>query len=141
MRKYAKYAGADNGTPSVPQYFSWINNTNEGSTEQQTLINLDFFRWMRETYGMQIRIYAWDAGNFDGAAEGYGDLRGEKFRGQYPEGYKNVVAAAKQIGVRMGLWGSPDGFGDDPETERERFDLYVHLSLDYDFALFKLDGV
>ena len=29
MIKNAKDAGADNFTPSVPQYFSWINNTNE----------------------------------------------------------------------------------------------------------------
>ena len=141
MRKYAKYAGADNKTPSVPQYFSWINNTNEGSTERQTLINLDFFRWMKETYGMQIRIYAWDAGNFDGASEGYGDRKGEKFRAQYPQEYTNVVKAAEAIGVRMGLWGSPDGFGDDPETEKERFDFFVHLCRDHHFAQFKLDGV
>ena len=43
MEKTAKNAGADNFTPSIPQYFSWINNTNEGATEEQTLINLDFF--------------------------------------------------------------------------------------------------
>lgn len=29
-------AGANQRTPSVPQYFSWINNTNEESTEAQT---------------------------------------------------------------------------------------------------------
>ena len=38
-------AGADERTPSIPQYFSWINNTNEGATEAQTLVNLDFFRY------------------------------------------------------------------------------------------------
>lgn len=134
-------AGADERTPSIPQYFSWINNTNEGATEAQTLVNLDFFRYMKETYGMEIRIYAWDAGNFDGASQGYGDLKSEKFRSQYPEGYKNVVAAAEKIGVRMGLWGSPDGFGDDPDTEKERFDFFVHLCRDYHFAEFKIDGV
>lgn len=141
MIKTKENAGADERTPSVPQYFSWINNTNEGSTEAQTLVNLDFFRYMKETYGMQIRIYAWDAGNFDGSAEGYGDLKGEKFRGQYPEGYRNVVAAAEKIGIRMGLWGSPDGYGDTPESEKERFDFFVHLCKDYHFAQFKLDGV
>ncbi len=141
MKKYAEFAGADNSTPSVPQYFSWINNTNEGSTEKQTLINLDFFRWMKETYGMEIRIYAWDAGNFDGASMGYGDLNGEKFRGQYPEGYKNIVKKAESLGIRMGLWGSPDGYGDTEEETRERFDFFVHLCKDYHFAEFKLDGV
>ncbi len=141
MVKNAKQAGADERTPSLPQYFSWINNTNEGSTEKQTLINLDFFRYLKETYGMEIKIYAWDAGNFDGASEGYGDLNGEKFRSQYPEGYKNVVSKAKELGISMGLWGSPDGYGDDPQTEKERFDFFVHLCKDYGFGEFKLDGV
>lgn len=141
MDKTYPITGAGEQTPSIPYYFSWINNTNEGSTERQTLINLDFFRYMKETYGMQIRIYAWDAGNFDGAAEGYGDLKGEKFRAQYPEGYQNVVEKAKSLGIRFGLWGSPDGFGDTPQTEKERVDFYVHLCRDYNFAAFKLDGV
>lgn len=141
MTKTVKDAGADNFTPSVPQYFSWINNTNEGSTEEHTLINLDFFRYLKDTYGMEIKIYAWDAGNFDGASEGYGNLNGEKFRGQYPEEYKNVVKKAEEIGIRMGLWGSPDGYGDDEKTEKDRFDFFVHLCRDHNFALFKLDGV
>lgn len=141
MNKTAKDAGADNLTPSIPQYFSWINNTNEGSTEEHTLINLDFFRYLKETYGMSIKIYAWDAGNFDGASEGYGNPNGKKFRSQYPEGYKKVVEEAVKSGIRFGLWGSPDGFGDTPEEEKERFEFFVHLCRDYNFSLFKLDGV
>ncbi len=141
MTKNAKDAGADNLTPSVAQYFSWINNTNEGATEEHTLINLDFFKYLKDTYGMQIRIYAWDAGNFDGASEGYGNTESAKFRSQYPEGYKNVVKKADEQGIRFGLWGSPDGFGDTHEQEKERFDFFVHLCKDYNFALFKLDGV
>jgi len=141
MTKNAKDAGADNLTPSVPQYFSWINNTNEGSTEKHTLINLDFFRYLKDTFGMEIKIYAWDAGNFDGASEGYGNKDGEKFRTQYPNEYNRVVEKAKEAGIRMGLWGSPDGFGDDEKTEKERFEFFVHLCRDHNFALFKLDGV
>lgn len=141
MIKTAKDAGADNLTPSVPQYFSWINNTNEGSTEEHTLVNLDFFRYLKDTYGMEIKIYAWDAGNFDGASEGYGNLKSEKFISQYPDEYNKVVEKAKKIGIRMGLWGSPDGYGDDEQTEKERFDFFVHLCRDHNFALFKLDGV
>ena len=141
VQKNAAEAGADERTPSVPQYFSWINNTNEGSTERQTLINLDFFAWLRREYGMQIRIYAWDAGNFDGAAMGYGNPESAKFRSQYPRGYKPVADRAAEIGIRMGLWGSPDGFGNTPEEEKTRYDFMVGLCRDYRFALFKLDGV
>ena len=103
-KKIAMEAGADQRTPSVPQYFSWINNTNEGSTEAQTIINLDFFAWLKEQYGMQIKIYAWDAGNFDGAGRGYGDVDGPKFKGQYPRGYAPVAERAAEVGIRMGLW-------------------------------------
>ena len=141
MIKNARDAGADQRTPSVPQYFSWINNTNEGSTEAHTMVNLEFFRYLKDTYGMQIRIYAWDAGNFDGASEGYGDVNSEKFRAQYPEGYRNVVAKAAESGIRFGLWGSPDGYGDTEEEEKDRVEFFVHLCRDYHFALFKLDGV
>ena len=94
MIKNAHEAGADQRTPSVPQYFSWINNTNEGSTEAQTITNLEFFAWLKRVYGMQIKIYAWDAGNFDGAGMGYGDADGEKFKSQYPNGYAPVVEKA-----------------------------------------------
>ena len=30
------YPGADERTPSYSQYYSWINNTNEGATEEQS---------------------------------------------------------------------------------------------------------
>ena len=41
-------------TPSWAHYFSWIHNTWEGSTEEQTLINLEFFQWLHDEYGMQL---------------------------------------------------------------------------------------
>ena len=141
MIKNAHDAGADQRTPSIPQYFSWINNTNEGATEEHTLINLDFFDWMKRVYGMQIKIYAWDAGNFDGARVGYGDVNSEKFKKQYPNGYDPVVKRAAELGIRHGIWGSPDGFGDDSETQETRYNFMVDLCRKYNFALFKVDGV
>ena len=140
-KKIACEAGADQRTPSIPQYFSWINNTNEGSTEAHTITNLDFFAWLKRIYGMEIKIYAWDAGNFDGAGQGYGDADGPKFRGQYPDGYDPVVKRAAEIGIRLGLWGSPDGYGDTPEEEQRRYNFMVDLCRKHHFALFKVDGV
>lgn len=141
MKKTAAEAGADQRTPSVPQYFSWINNTNEGSTERQTLINLDFFAWLKRVYGMEIKIYAWDAGNFDGASGGYGDPESAKFKEQYPRGYGPVAERAAEEGIRLGLWGSPDGFGQTPEEEEKRYRFMVDLCRKHRFALFKVDGV
>ena len=132
--------GADRRTPSIPQYFSWINNTWEGSTERQTLVNLDFFAWLKKTYGMQIGIYLWDAGNFDGPSSGYGDPDSEKFRSQYPNGFGPLAERAAELGIRMGLWCGPDGFGDTPEEEKKRYDFLLGLCRKYRFALFKIDS-
>ena len=46
------FPGADEQTPSRAHYFSWINNAWEGLTEAQTLINLEFFKWLHDEYGM-----------------------------------------------------------------------------------------
>ena len=133
-------AGADERTPSRAQYFSWIDNTNEGATEAQTLTNLAFFRWLKAEYGMQLDIYAWDAGNLD-TSGAYGTMTDERFRKAYPNGWKPIADAAESFGCRMGLWGGPDGFGDTPASEQARIDLMAGLCRDYKWALFKFDGV
>ena len=94
MKKYRETAGADEETPSRAQYFSWVNSTNEGSTEAQTLTNLAFFRFMRDRFGMQLDIYAWDAGNLDGSGGLYAAQRQDTLRRQYPNGYKPIADAA-----------------------------------------------
>lgn len=134
-------SGADETTPSHPQYFSWINNTNEGSTEKQTFINIDFFKYMRDTFDMHLDIYAWDAGNLDGAGGTYAALNSEKLKKQYPHGYAPCADAAKNAGFRLGVWGGADGFGNTPEEEAARRELIVSLCRDYGFALFKFDTV
>ncbi len=134
------HPGADEWTPSRSEYFSWINNTNEGPTEAQTLVNLDFFRWLREEYGMALDIYAFDAGAIDGKRF-YGNMDSERFRRQFPRGFGPIYEEAKALGTRLGIWGGPDGFGDTPEEERARIEQMVGLCLDYEFALFKFDAV
>ncbi len=135
------FAGADESTPSRSQYFSWINNTNEGATERQTLINIDFFQWLHDQYGMRLDIYAWDAGNLDGPRNDYGSLDTERFRQQYPNGFDAIVKSAKDFGCRMGIWGGPDGFGETAEDEAKRTETMVKLCRDYQFMLFKIDAV
>jgi hypothetical protein len=134
------WRGADESTPSRSEYFSWINNTNEGATEQQTLINLEFFRWLHDEYGMKLDIYAFDAGAIDGKRF-YGKVDSPRFREQFPNGWTPMFEAATAMETRLGVWGGPDGFGNTPEEESARLEQMVSLCRDYDFALFKFDAV
>ncbi|KPK80288.1 MAG: hypothetical protein AMJ81_12275 [Phycisphaerae bacterium SM23_33] len=139
-KKQATFPGADERTPSRAQYSSWINNTNEGATEAQTLANLAFFRWLHDEYGMVLDIYAFDAGAIDGA-KFYGSTDSERFRRQFPRGFGPLADAAGAMGCRLGLWGGPDGFGETDEAERARIEMMVSLCRDHRFMLFKLDAV
>jgi hypothetical protein len=127
-------------TPSIPQYFTWINNTNEGATEEQTLINLRFFKWLHDEFGMRLGIYAFDAGAID-SQEFYGRMDSERFRKQFPNGFMEIAELAKSFNCRLGLWGGPDGFGDTPEEENARTEMLIGLCRAYGLQLFKFDAV
>lgn len=132
--------GATEQTPSHSEFFSWINNTNEGATAGQTLINLDFFQWLHDRYGMTLDIYAFDAGAIDGAKR-YGSMKSELFRSQFPDGFGPLSQAAARMSTRLGIWGGPDGFGDTPQEAEERSEMMISLVRDYNFQLFKMDAV
>jgi hypothetical protein len=132
--------GATEASPSRSQYFSWINNRNEGSTEAQTLANLEFFKWLHDEYGMQLDIYAFDAGNIDGP-QYYGRTDTDKFKAQFPRGFVPIYQLAKSFDCRLGVWLGPDGFGDTPVEEQARINMLAGLCRDYDFELFKMDAV
>ena len=126
--------------PSYSEYFSWINNTNEGADEAQTLVNLDFFRWMKERYGMSLDIYAFDAGVLDGK-EWYGSLDSRRYRARFPDGFDKIYEKANALGTRLGVWGGPDGFGDTKESTEARKRMLAGLCRDYNWALYKFDMV
>ncbi|NEW84456.1 MAG: discoidin domain-containing protein [Mariniphaga sp.] len=134
------FPGADEKTPSRAQYFSWINNTNEGATTAQTLINLDFFKWLKDTYGMQLDIYAFDAGAIDGK-NFYGSMKSDRFKTQFSQGFGPIADKAFAMNTRLGIWGGPDGFGNTPEEEKQRIETQVSLCRDFHFELFKMDAV
>ena len=93
----AKYVpGATEETPSRAHYFSWINNTNEGATEKQTLTNLNFFKWLHDEYGMQLDIYAFDAGAIDGA-NFYGSMDSQRFKRQFPHSFDPICQVRNVI--------------------------------------------
>ena len=139
--KTGSKCGMDEKTPSYSQYFSWINNTNEGSTEKQTLTNLNFFKWLYDEFGMILDIYAFDAGNLDGPNNRYGNINSNKFKNQFPNGFKIISDKASQFKCRLGMWGGPDGYGETSEDEDNRHNLIVSLCKDNNFCLFKIDGV
>ena len=134
------FPGAMEKTPSRSEYFSWINNTNEGTTEEQTLSNLNFFQWLHDEYGMVLDIYAFDAGAIDGAGY-YGSTFSSKFKTQFPNGLAGLSKKAAQTGTRFGVWGGPDGFGNSAGEEEQRLNMMVSLCRDYKFELFKFDAV
>ncbi len=138
-------------TPSRAYYFDWINSQYEGSTEAHSLTNLEFFRWMHETHGIELDIYLLDVGNIDDGPytagvgrlipDHYGSLESESFREQFPRGFGPLRDKAAEFGCRLGIWLGPDGFGDTPEEEQARIDMLVTLCRDYDFGMFKFDAV
>lgn len=140
QEKKPVFPGAHEQTPSLAQYFSWINNTNEGSTEQQTLINLEFFAWLKQEYGTQLDIYVISAGAID-KARWYGSMDSPEFKRQFPHGFDRIFAKAASMGTQLGTWGGPDGFGDTPAEEQARIDMMVKLCRDYKFRLLKFDAV
>jgi hypothetical protein len=140
MKNALPLAGADNSTPSRSDYFSWINNAWEGSSSEQTRINLDFFKWLHDTYGMTLDIYALEAGTIDANNGYYDNMKSERFHKRFPDSFRSLSHQAGQIGTRLGMWGGPDGFGDTPEEAAARTETIVSLFRDYNFALFKIDG-
>jgi len=134
------FPGAHERTPALSEYASWINNTNEGPVEEQVLVNLDFFQWLHDEYGMVLDIYNISAGTIDKAGR-YGSMDSEEFRRNFPNGFGPIYEKAKAMGTRLSTWGGPDGFGDTPEEEQARIDMIVSLCRDYDFILLKFDSV
>ncbi|GJM64464.1 hypothetical protein PEDI_50160 [Persicobacter diffluens] len=129
-----------NSSPSVSEYFSWINHTNEGPSAEQTLANLSFFEWMNKKYGVQLDIYALDAGAIDGFRF-YGSDTSARFKKQFPNGFDPLVKKAQSINTRLGLWAGPDGFGNSLTTADQRLQMMVGLVREKHFGLFKFDAV
>lgn len=134
------FPGADEKTPSRSEYFTWINQTDEGPDEAQTLANLAFFKYLHDEYGMQLDIYAFDEGAIDHALA-FESMDSPRFKGNFPNGFDASYQAATTMGTRLGLWSGADGFGDTPETEKARTDMFVKLCRDYHWGLFKFDAV
>jgi hypothetical protein len=135
-------------TPSLAMYFDWINRNWYGSNEKKVLSDLDFFKWMKDSYGMQLDVFLLDAGVFDNGPNcnsivgrpAYGDLSSPWFTKAYPHGFKKIFEKASSMGIRLGVWIGPDGYGETAEQARQRIDLLASLCRDYKLRLLKMDA-
>lgn len=89
---------------------------------------------------MQLDIYAWDAGNLDGAKETYQTLDFPKIKAQYPNTYAPIDKRCKELGIKLDVWCDPGGFGDTKQQAEARKEMMGSLCRDYEFGLFKMDG-
>lgn len=88
--------------PSRAHYMTWINSTDEGSTEAQTLINLDFFKWLHDEYGMVHNMVRGEWRGSRGALWISGLGRREKVGHSLEDGAgSNIIGRASAAGFRF----------------------------------------
>lgn len=132
-------AGADEGTPSHSEYFTWINHSFEGPSEETVMAGLNFFKYLQDTYGMQLDIYALDAGTIDGW-KFYDHMDSPRVKKHFPNGFGPMADFSRANGIKLGMWCGPDGFGETDEDARKRLDMMISLADDYNVGLFKMDA-
>ena len=143
--------GPDSTYPSQSYYFDWISSQYEGTTEEQAMAQLEFFKFLHKEYGMMLDIYSLDVGNMDdgpttagvGRLEPfqYGNLQSREFQTQFPRGFSALADKADEFGCRLGLWLGPGGFVGSDTEKQLRQDMLVSLCRDHQFKLFKMDAV
>ena len=135
----AALAGADESTPSHSEYFTWINHSFEGPTEQTAMAGLDFFKYLQDTYGMHLDIFALDAGTIDGW-NFYDSIDSPRVKKHFPQGFGPLADFSRENGIKLGMWCGPDGFGETEEDAQKRLDMMLSLVDDYNVGLFKMDA-
>lgn len=143
--------GPDSTYPSQSYYFDWISSQYEGTTEDQAMAQLEFFKYLHDEYGMTLDIYSLDVGNIDDgpytAGVGrlipyhYGNLESKEFRKQFPNGFGPLADKAAEFGCRLGIWLGPGGFIGTEAEKQLRKEMMVALCRDHNFKLFKMDAV
>lgn len=140
QNEYIFTPAATQQTPGKSHYYSWISHTNEGPSMSQVLAEIEFFQWLKEEYGMQLDIFAIDAGMFDGK-KFTSHFNDSWFKQNYPDGLEPMKAPLKKLGAGLGIWGGPDGFGNSEQEKKERVDMFLRLAKDYNLVLYKCDAV
>jgi len=121
-------------------YFDWLCHDNSGPRESEVLANFAALRRLKDLYGLQFDIYNSDAGLLESQGMYYPQFKAN-FLSRFPAGLRPLADAAKALGMRLGLWLGPDGFGVTPEEMAARREQLLSWVRDFNVGLFKLDTV
>ena len=121
-------------------YFDWLCHDNSGPRESEVLANFAALRRLKELYGLQLDIYNSDAGLVESQGTYYPQFR-DNFLARFPAGLRPIADAAAALGMRLGLWIGPDGFGEVPEAMAARRTQLLSWVRDFNVGLFKMDTV
>jgi len=121
-------------------YFDWLCHDNSGPSESEVLANFAALRRLKELYGLQFDIYNSDAGLVESQGTYYPQFKAN-FLSRFPAGLRPLAEGSKALGMRLGLWLGPDGFGETPEAMAARREQLLSWVRDFNVGLFKMDTV
>jgi len=121
-------------------YFDWLCHDNSGPRESEVLANFAALRRLKELYSLQFDIYNSDAGLVESQGTYFLQFKAN-FLSRFPAGLKPLAEGSKALGMRLGLWLGPDGFGERPEEMAARREQLLSWVRDFNVGLFKMDTV
>ena len=121
-------------------YFDWLCHDNSGPLESEILANFAALKRLREMYGLQFDIYNSDAGLVESQGTYFPQFKA-RFDQRFPNGLRTIADASARLGMKLGLWIGPDGFGETPASMAARRNQLVDWVKDFNVGLFKLDTV
>ena len=121
-------------------YFDWLCHDNSGPRESEVLANFAALRRLKDLYGLQFDIYNSDAGLVESQGTYYPEFKAN-FLSRFPNGLGPLAEASKALGMRLGLWIGPDGFGETPAEMAARRGQLLSWVKDFNVGLFKMDTV
>jgi hypothetical protein len=121
-------------------YFDWLCHDNSGPLESEILANFAALKKLREMYGLQIDIYNSDAGLVESQGTYFPQYR-TIFDKRFSKGLRPIADASARLGMKLGLWLGPDGFGETPAEMAARRNQLLSWVRDFNVGLFKMDTV
>ncbi len=121
-------------------YFDWLCHDNSGPLESEILANFAALKKLRTLFGLQIDIYNSDAGLVESQGTYFPQFKAD-FDKRFPRGLRPIADASASLGMKLGLWIGPDGFGETPAEMAARRNQLLSWVRDFNVGLFKMDTV